>query len=340
MRIDADAHVIEAEETWDFLEPHEQRYRPVALSGPDEKFWLVDGQLCSREAGNLDISADIRQMRDLPGRIAMMDETGVDVQVLYPTLFLNAWTSNRPEIQVALARSYNRWCAAIWAEGKGRFLWAIVPPVIDIPSAIRELEFGKANGACAVFLRGIEGEWLLDDPRLFPLYEKAQELDLPIAIHAGNGSRTMKDVLFYKDLYYFGITPILASFNRVVTSAVPERFPRLRWGFIEAGSQWVPYLVKEAARRHDVIHTRGEVRDQATMLRDKNIWVTMRTDDDLPYVLQYAGPDNLIIGTDFGHDDPAAELDALVTLGQSGAVDPAIVDRIMGPNAAAFYGLS
>jgi predicted TIM-barrel fold metal-dependent hydrolase len=311
----------------------------VPLSGYDNQYWLVDGKLCSREAGNLSISVDIRQMRDLPGRLAMMDETGVDVQVLYPTLFLNVWTSNRPEINVALARSYNRWLAEVWKEGKGRFRWAIVPPVADMPSALNELEFGKANGACGVFLRGIEGEWLLDDPYLAPLYNKAIELDLPICIHAGNGNNTMRDILFRKDLYYFGITPILASFNRVVTSAIPEQFPGLRFGFIEAGSQWVPYLVREAARRHEVIHTRGEVANEYTMLRDKRIWVTLRTDDDLPYVMQYAGHGNLLIGTDFGHDDPAAELDALGNLRETAGVDPKLIDDIMDANARAFYAI-
>ena len=50
--------------------------------------------------------------------------------------------------------------------------------------AIEEINFGKANGACGVFMRGFEGE-LLSDSSLFPVYEEAQRLDLPICIHAG-----------------------------------------------------------------------------------------------------------------------------------------------------------
>ena len=54
--------------------------------------------------------------------------------------------------------------------------------------AIEEINFGKANGACGVFMRGNEGEWLLSDPALFPLYREAERLDLPICVHAGTGS--------------------------------------------------------------------------------------------------------------------------------------------------------
>ncbi|MDX2221744.1 MAG: amidohydrolase family protein [Rhodospirillaceae bacterium] len=337
--IDADAHVIESERTWDFLEPHEQKYRPIALTGDGGvKHWLVDGQLFSREAGNLDLPIAVRQMEDLEGRAAIMDECGVAKQVLYPTLFLQGMPSKRPEIQVALARSYNRWLADVWRRNN-RFLWAIVPPLLDMDSALAELDFGKKNGACAVFMRGIEGEWLLHDPYFAPLYRKAEALDLPICIHAGNGNNAFKDVLFRKDLYFFGITPILAGFNALASSGLQADYKTLRFAFIEAGSQWIPYLVREAARRHEFIGTRGKVSDPATFLRDNRIWVTARTDDDLPYVLKYAGLGSLVLGTDFGHEDPAAELDAFARLRESAGVDRAAIDAIFAANAKALYAI-
>src|SRR5580704_9316739 len=117
MIIDADAHVIESDRTWDYLEPHEQRYRPTALDGANgEKFWLVDGQLFSREAGNLDLPIAVRQLDDLKTRAEIMARSDIGAQVLYPTLFLQGMPSKRPEIQVALSRSYNRWLGEVWRE--------------------------------------------------------------------------------------------------------------------------------------------------------------------------------------------------------------------------------
>jgi hypothetical protein len=48
-----------------------------------------------------------------------MDQLGVNIQVLYPTVFLMPIT-NRPDIELALCRSYNRWLADICRDGKER----------------------------------------------------------------------------------------------------------------------------------------------------------------------------------------------------------------------------
>ena len=45
-----------------------------------------------------------------------------------------------------------------------------------------------------------------------------------------------------------------------------------------------------------------------------NLFVACQTDDDLPYVLKYAGENCLMIGSDYGHADNASELLALAKL--------------------------
>ncbi|HEY1268709.1 MAG TPA: amidohydrolase family protein, partial [Candidatus Binatia bacterium] len=64
-----------------------------------------------------------------------------------------------------------------------------------------------------------------------------------------------------------------------------------------------------------------------------------QTDDDLSYVLKYAGPDNLVIGSDYGHADTASELDALRNLKQSGEVAAGVIDKILDDNPRSLYGL-
>ena len=86
-----------------------------------------------------------------------MDQLGVDVQVIYPTIFLRPLT-NKPAVDRALCRSYNRWLADIWAEGKGRLRWAAVLPLLDMDAALAELRWAREHGACAVFIRGLEGD--------------------------------------------------------------------------------------------------------------------------------------------------------------------------------------
>ena len=74
-------------------------------------------------------------------------------------------------------------------------------------------------------------------------------------------------------------------------------------------------------------------------LRKNRIYVACQTDDDLPYVLKYSGEDQLVIGTDYGHNDTSSEILALRKLKEDGTVPPEIVNKILDDNARALYGL-
>jgi predicted TIM-barrel fold metal-dependent hydrolase len=79
--------------------------------------------------------------------------------------------------------------------------------------------------------------------------------------------------------------------------------------------------------------------DKSEVLRQNRIYVACQTDDDLPYVLKYAGEDHLVIGTDYGHNDTSSEILALRKLKADGTVSPAVVNKILDDNARALYGL-
>jgi predicted TIM-barrel fold metal-dependent hydrolase len=56
-------------------------------------------------------------------------------------------------------------------------------------------------------------------------------------------------------------------------------------------------------------------------------------------VLKYSGEDQLVIGTDYGHNDTSSEILALRKLKEDGAVPPEVVNKILDDNARALYGL-
>ena len=71
----------------------------------------------------------------------------------------------------------------------------------------------------------------------------------------------------------------------------------------------------------------------------EQLFVACQTDDDLPYVLKYAGENSLMIGSDYGHADNASELLALAKLKDNGEIDPKVIDKILCANPTKFYGL-
>ena len=46
--IDSDAHVVESERTWDFMDAADQKYRPVIVKPRGEgsgEYWFIDGKI-------------------------------------------------------------------------------------------------------------------------------------------------------------------------------------------------------------------------------------------------------------------------------------------------------
>jgi predicted TIM-barrel fold metal-dependent hydrolase len=205
--------------------------------------------------------------------------------------------------------------------------------------AVKEVAWAKEHGACAIFLRGGEGGKLLSDPHFHPLYRKALELDLPICIHAGNGSFALDD-LYRADSATFARAKLsaLAAIHEIIVSQLPMKFPGLRFGAIEISASWVPHVCHDLAARMKRLYDREM--NPFTILQENRIYVACQTDDDLPYVLKYAGEDRLVIGSDYGHADTASELEALRNLKQSGSIPVPVIDKILDDNARALYGLS
>ncbi len=346
--IDADAHVIETDRTWDYMDESESKYRPVTVApvnGDSRRlYWIIDGRLKARRTNiGADTTEATRELLDVEARLAHMDELGVDIQVLYPTIYTRRIADN-PMADWALGRSYNRWLAEIWKRGQGRLRWIAIPPLLDLSKAKAELEFAKENGACGIFMRGFEGDRHLSNPYFFPLYDIAGELDLPICIHAGTSNPAVANFLgFGSDGGSFLVSkiPVISAFHTLVLHDIPAKFPKVRFGFVEASSQWVPHVVHDLVRRKAWQQGDRQIdtRLAREMLQENRLYVACQTDDDLPYILEYAGEENLIMGTDYGHADTASELTALSTLRKSGQVPSRVANRILDDNARALYAL-
>ncbi|HWO42643.1 MAG TPA: amidohydrolase family protein, partial [Candidatus Eisenbacteria bacterium] len=281
-----------------------------------------------------DTPVESREMADIEARLRHMDQIGTDVQVLYPTLFLRPVTDN-PRIELALCRSYNRWLADIWSKSNDRLRWAVQLPLLSLDKAIDELRWARGNGACAVFMRGLETRHVLHDPYFYPLYEEATRLNVPIGIHSGIGNFGVNEALGGEPFRVAKLM-VIGAFHSLILNGILERFPRLRVGAIEVASQWVPYLVHDLNLRLPKLA--GKQADPEIM-RNGRLFVACQTDDDLSYVLRYAGEDSLMIGSDYGHADNASELLALKRLKEKGEIEARVVDKILCANPARFYGL-
>ena len=346
--IDADAHVIECEATFDYIDDGHRDLKPRVMVEKDtdglkqgnagnlqKEYWVLDGRIHTKELNlDLNISQGSRELTDVQDRLDHMDALGVDVQVIYPTLFLRSWTRD-PLVDAVVSNSYNRWMADVWKQAPDRLRWVVIPPLLSMEKVAGELEFAKANGAAGVFVRGLEHDRRLDNPYFFPLFDAAQALDLPICFHAGNGSFAVRDIYASEAGIGRSRAPVIVACESLLLAKVPERFPTLRWGFMEVSSQWAPYVLNDVMLRK---RRKGEAMSE-TLMADNNIFVACQVTDDLDFTVPYIGEDQVVIGTDYGHSDNSTEIEAMRKLKDDGGLAPELVDKILSTNARRFYGL-
>ena len=164
--VDADTHIAESEAMWSYIDKEAYPRRPILAKIPEDTwykernaFWLIDGEIFpkpagkasfslitpsaqKKESGRGDIHLSAREITDPAARLKDMDKIGVEIQVIYPTLFL-VYLTDDPKLEVALCRAYNRFVAAACAQAPDRLKWVVILPLRDIEASLEEMKWAK-----------------------------------------------------------------------------------------------------------------------------------------------------------------------------------------------------
>ncbi len=355
--IDADTHIDETEATWEYGRAGEKDLMPVVgfPKNPDPKlpptrYWLVDGMRKPRryrDDATCGSTVGTRELGDVEERLRHMDELGVDIHVIYPTLML-VQPAQRPETELAMTRSYNRWMAARCEKSRGRLRWIAVPPTHNMDQTLQELRFAKDHGACGVLKKGDTeaDKWPADD-YFYPFYEEAQRLDLAICLHLGSGvPDTGRTKDFILGSFMRTQLPTIHGVHALIAHRIPELYPKLRFGCIEAGASWVSYLEYDLRRRKErqrgsrLITTDYQLSDD--IYKQNRIYVTCQVDEDLRQIMTHISEDNLMLGSDYSHQDQSKEhgfVQAIRDRAAKGDITSAAAEKMLYDNPKTFYGL-
>jgi len=170
-------------------------------------------------------------------RLREMDESGIDIQVL--SHGAPALQRVNPEAAVDLAvKANDRLCDSV-AVNPSRFAAFAMLPIPEPAACADELERCVDKlGFKGAMVHGLTGEGLfLDDKRFWPIYERAQALDVPIYLHPAPVHDAVLKA-YYAD--YTGDFPNLATSAwgwtvetatmaiRMVLSGVFDAYPNLK----------------------------------------------------------------------------------------------------------------
>jgi predicted TIM-barrel fold metal-dependent hydrolase len=367
--IDGDAHVEEspavfADPYWD---PALAARRPQVVEADGTAYWFIDGRLWPRRSGRGALhfatppalgnvktgwtatkpdTLESVTLSDVDARLHYNQTQFIDLQVIYPTLFLGYPLAADLPLQNALCRSYNSWTADTCNRRGDALKWVAVVNLGDVPTAVEEVRRARRElGAVGVMVLGTVGDDKLDNPRLDPFYAEVCALDLALCVHVGWPSPSLTQL--YDTVYDSLVLPftvsMLTGFLDVVGGGVLDRFPALRVCFFEAGCQWIPFLVDRMDHYYEMAVDRGRwayhaQRRPSEYLREGNVYFGFEVEDHLlPQVLQMVGPTQFIYASDIPHGDRM--FDSVAYLRQRADVSPADQDLLLYQNAARFYRL-
>jgi len=346
MIVDADGHVRELDERiYEYLEGrygqlvHDPTHRFFPSVGPSA-LGLRDPAV--HDVKSIEVDGDVW--------LEALEEFGIDSAVLFPTAGLGHGQIRNPDWACALARAYNRWAQDTYGRVSPRLKPVAILPVQDVAAAAAELRFAVTElGMVAGFLPA--GNCINEPfghPDFDPIWAEAERLGVPIALHAHTGD-TQWLTLHLFDTRGAKIHALSHPFKNIVqlTSIVMdgvfERFPGVRLACLESGSTWVLGLMDRLDYEHhrEKRNARPALPRKPSAYIREHVYVTCDLSEGmLPATIERFGADHLMFASDFPHDARAWIHDEMAEFGERTDVTEETKRKILGENAARFFGLA
>jgi uncharacterized protein len=186
--------------------------------------------------------------RDITLTKRWMDAFGVDLTILFPTPMLTLGVTPRVEVEVALARAYNRWLVETVLAQEPRIKSSLYLPFNAPEECLKMVEeFGEKPGVVGFLVTAprYRGVW---DNAYMKTYAALQERNLPLAFHGGflwGGDRTQELLNRFIAVHALGFTWYnVVHLTNWLVNGLPERFPKLKVIWIESGLAWLPFLMQ------------------------------------------------------------------------------------------------
>ena len=315
---------IATEEAWmmkDIFDRYMKLVETRALNDPAfESLWSYYGASQSPRS-----VATLKRILDLgDGRIADMDASGIDVQLLLHTApgvqVFDAATAN------SLASASNDMVADAIRKHPDRYAGLAMIAPQDPAAAAKELERGvkKLGLKGAVINSHTRGEFL-NDKKFWGLFEAAEALDVPVYVHPSGPPTDMAKPFIERGLdgaiYGFAVECGLHLLT-IITSGVFDRFPKLQVVFGHLGEGmpfWMPRL--DYMHRAQVNSKRYEAlkplkRKVSDYLRE-NVYITtsgMNWEPGVMFCRSVMGKDRVLYAMDYPYQFEPEEVVAMDAL--------------------------
>lgn len=279
------------------------------------------------------------------GLLNSMDQMAIDYSILFPTPMLTLGTHPQPEVEVELARAYNRWLVRDVLPASPRIRTMAYLPLSDPEASVECVEeFAGAPGVLGFMVTAVRHQPLHQN-RFMKVFAALDERGLPLAFHSGPnwGDRPFEQLNRFLGAHALGF-PIYAmvQLTNVVLNGIPERFPRIRFIFMEAGQAWVPFLIARLDNEYRQRSSEAPLLKRLPSEYIREMYFTTQPFERLDsaahmrtFVEMMAGETQLLYSSDYPHQD----FDLPTRIADLGFLSEEARRNILGGNALRLFDL-
>ncbi|HUP95621.1 MAG TPA: amidohydrolase family protein [Burkholderiales bacterium] len=266
---------------------------------------------------------------DIDARLKEMDRQGVKVHVLSLTQPMVYWADDDLGTQLCIA--FNDAISAAHLQHPDRLLGFACLPFQNPRLALEELErAAKLPGIRGVYIATVVRDRDLSDRSFFPIFERMQELELPLFLHPMMINNDRMKQYYLINLCGNPFETALAA-SHLIYGGVLDAFPKLEISLPHAGGA-LPIL---RGRLDRGFHTRNECK---TIPRPPSEYLKRFTYDTISYdaeilqdLVDLVGADRIMMGSDYCFDIAYEEPVKIVT--EMKTLTDAQKQLILGGNA-------
>ena len=272
--ISGDSHIIETSDLWTeraepkFKDrvPHVQPAEPGALDHhgrPQKDFWVCEGQQIVQFGGDPKTGVRFEDPTDLlkghrgddfilKGAFIPEEHVkdnqldGIDVSVVYPTIGIYLFGVQDGPLLDAISRGYNDWMAEWCGTFPDKLKGIAMINHDDVSVAVKEMERARKMGllGAMITVAPLDGQ-LYDQPVYEPMWAAAQDLDMPLSLHAAtNRKGFFADPLALRAAWVTTMHhAIETSLADIILSGVLDRYPNIKIGSVEHEIAWAPHFI-------------------------------------------------------------------------------------------------